>query len=81
MYSAHTHTLLSRFPSSIKERPTNPTGSGNTIGAATNTLGKGVGTVTDAAGNVVTATGKGVGDTVTGVTQGLGDTTKGEWTS
>lgn len=56
----------------------NHTHTGNTLGAATNTLGKGVGTVTDAAGNVVTTAGKGVGDTVTGVTQGLGDTTKGK---
>lgn len=57
--------------------PSTNTPPGNTLGAATNTLGKGVGTVTDAAGNIVTTTGKGVGDTVTGLTQGLGDTTKG----
>ena len=63
---------------SIEEQLTNHTHTGNTLGAATNTLGKGVGTVTDAAGNIVTTAGKGVGDTVTGVTQGLGDTTKGK---
>ena len=51
---------------------------GNTLGAATNTVGKGVQGVTDATGNVVAAGGKGLGDAVTGITQGAGDTTKGE---
>lgn len=50
---------------------------GNTLGAATNTVGKGVQGVTDTAGNVVAAGGKGLGDAVTGITQGAGDTTKG----
>ena len=50
---------------------------GNTLGAATNTVGKGVTGVTDATGNVVAAGGKGLGDAVTGITQGAGDTTKG----
>jgi hypothetical protein len=54
---------------------------GNTLGAATNTVGKGVQGVTDATGNVVAAGGKGLGDAVTGVTQGVGDTTKGTFTS
>lgn len=54
---------------------------GNTLGAATNTIGKGVQGVTDATGNVVAAGGKGLGDAVTGVTQGVGDTTKGMFTS
>lgn len=53
---------------------------GNTLGAATNTVGKGVQGVTDATGNVVAAGGKGLGDAVTGVTQGVGDTTKGTFT-
>jgi hypothetical protein len=51
---------------------------GNTLGAATNTVGKGVQGVTDATGNVVAAGGKGLGDAVTGITQGAGDTTKGK---
>jgi hypothetical protein len=54
---------------------------GNTLGAATNTVGKGVQGVTDATGNVVAAGGKGLGDAVTGITQGVGDTTKGTFTS
>jgi hypothetical protein len=54
------------------------TSTGNTLGAATNTVGQGVKGVTDATGNVVAAGGKGLGDAVTGITQGAGDTTKGE---
>lgn len=50
---------------------------GNTLGAATNTVGKGVQGITDTTGNVVSAGGKGLGDAVTGVTKGVGDTTKG----
>jgi hypothetical protein len=52
--------------------------SGNTLGAAGNTVGQGVSGITNTTGNVVSGAGKGLGDAVTGVTQGLGDTTKGE---
>jgi len=76
--TSHYACLISKQQEHDQKSSAHANNPGNTLGAATNTVGKGVQGVTDATGNVVAAGGKGLGDAVTGITQGAGDTTKGE---